>query len=56
MTKSAVEFVDTSGEGCQVAVKDNNSDKEIIVECDIVLSAVGVTPNTREYRIRRGRY
>ncbi|MCB9226793.1 MAG: dihydrolipoyl dehydrogenase [Chitinophagales bacterium] len=46
ITKSAVEFVDTSGEGCKVTVKDNNSDKETIIGCDIVLSAVGVTPNT----------
>lgn len=46
ITKAAVEFVDTSGEGCKVSVKENNTGKETIVDCDIVLSAVGVAPNT----------
>lgn len=46
ITKSAVEFVDTNGEGCKVSVKDNNTGKETIIDCDVVLSAVGVSPNT----------
>lgn len=44
MTGSSVEKVDTSGSGCKVHVKTKKG-KEVI-ECDVVLSAVGVTPNT----------
>jgi dihydrolipoamide dehydrogenase len=44
MTDSAVESVDTSGEGCKVSVKTKKGVE--ILECDIVLSAVGITPNT----------
>ena len=43
MTKSAVESVDTSGEGCKVTVKTEKGMEEI--SCDIVLSAVGVETN-----------
>ncbi len=46
MTGSAVQSVDTSGAGCKVTVKDNKSGNDTVLECDIVLSAVGVTPNT----------
>lgn len=46
ITKSAVEFVDTNGDGCQVTVKENANGKETIIDCDIVLSAVGVSANT----------
>ena len=46
MTNTAVQSVDTSGEGCQVTIKDNKTGNESVVACDIVLSAVGVTPNT----------
>jgi len=46
VTKSAVQFVDTSGDGCKVVIQNNNSNEETIIECDIVLSAVGITPNT----------
>lgn len=45
-TGHAVQSVDTSGEGCKVVVKNNKSGKEEIIECDVVLSAVGVQPNT----------
>ena len=44
MTNSSVESVDTSGSGCKVLVKTKKG-KETI-ECDVVLSAVGVTANT----------
>lgn len=44
MTGSSVESVDTSGVGCKVKVK--TKDGEIIIECDVVLSATGTTPNT----------
>lgn len=43
MTKSAVKSVDTSGEGCKVVVETKKGD--VNLECDIVLSAVGVTTN-----------
>ncbi|WP_036678827.1 dihydrolipoyl dehydrogenase [Daejeonella oryzae] len=43
MTGANVESVDTSGSGCKVQVKTANSTETL--ECDIVLSAVGVTAN-----------
>jgi dihydrolipoamide dehydrogenase len=44
LTGSNVEKVDTSGDKCQVTVK-TDKDKEK-VEVDVVLSAVGISPNT----------
>jgi dihydrolipoamide dehydrogenase len=43
LTNSEVTAVDTSGKGCKVKVK--NASGEQIIECDIVLSAVGVIAN-----------
>ena len=43
-TNSSVESVDTSGKGCVVTVKTKKGEEKI--ECDVVLSAVGITPNT----------
>ncbi|SFF54871.1 dihydrolipoyl dehydrogenase [Thermoflexibacter ruber] len=43
MTSSTVEAVDTSGEGCKVTVKTPKGIEYI--DCDIVLSAVGVATN-----------
>ncbi len=43
-TSSSVEKVDTSGEKCKVTIKTKKGDE--MVEADIVLSAVGITPNT----------
>lgn len=43
MLNSSVEKVDTSGELCQVTIKTPKGDE--IIETEIVLSAVGVTPN-----------
>ncbi len=43
MTNSEVLSVDTTGEGCKVKVKTQTG--EISLECDIVLSAVGVATN-----------
>lgn len=44
MTGTAVESVNTAGKGCVVSIKtkDGKTDK---LECDVVLSAVGITPN-----------
>ncbi len=46
MAESAVASVDTSGKGCKVTVKANKDGKESVIECDVVLSAIGVSPNT----------
>ena len=43
MTNSSVESVDTSGKGCVVTVKTKKGEEKI--ECDIVLSAVGIQTN-----------
>ncbi|CAN5896544.1 dihydrolipoyl dehydrogenase [soil metagenome] len=43
MTNASVESVDTSGNGCKVKIKAKDAEK--IVECDIVLSAVGIASN-----------
>ena len=43
---TSVESVDTSGKGCKVTVKNKKTGEIGIIECDIVLSATGVTPNT----------
>jgi dihydrolipoamide dehydrogenase len=43
MTESSVESVDTGGSGCKVKVKTKNG--ESVLECDVVLSAVGISAN-----------
>ena len=43
MTNTEVTGVDTSGKGCEVSFKSNNESSEL--ECDVVLSAVGVETN-----------
>ena len=48
MAGTSVEKVDTSGRGCKVTVKDRKSGKENEISCDVVLSAVGVSPNTEK--------
>lgn len=45
---TAVETIDTSGEGCVVTIKDNKKGTTKTIECDIVLSAVGVAANTED--------
>jgi dihydrolipoamide dehydrogenase len=42
----SVEKVDTSGAVIKVHVKSRKDGKEEVLECDVVLSAAGVTPNT----------
>ncbi len=44
LTSSSVEMVDTSGDKCKVTIKTKKGEE--VVEADIVLSAVGITPNT----------
>lgn len=43
---TSVESVDTSGKTCKVKTKDRKSGEETVIECDVVLSAAGVAPNT----------
>ncbi|WP_291723620.1 dihydrolipoyl dehydrogenase [Bernardetia sp.] len=43
MTSSEVTKVDTSGSGCKVTVKTKKGEE--VLECDVVLSAVGVATN-----------
>lgn len=45
MTGSEVTKVDTKGKGCKVTVKNNKDGKESTIECDVVLSAVGIATN-----------
>jgi len=42
-TSSEVTSVDTSGEGCKVHVKTKKGEE--VIECDVVLSAVGIATN-----------
>jgi dihydrolipoamide dehydrogenase len=44
LTSASVESVDTTGDKCKVTIKTKKGEQ--IVEADIVLSAVGITPNT----------
>lgn len=46
MTNSAVESVDTSGDGCKVKVKTKKGEE--IIEADVVLSAVGIQANIED--------
>jgi dihydrolipoamide dehydrogenase len=43
MTNASVEKVDTAGAGCKVTIKTKDGEKS--VDCDIVLSAVGIASN-----------
>ena len=43
MTNSSVEKIDSSGKGCKVSVKTKKGEE--IIECDIVISAVGIAAN-----------
>ena len=43
---TSVEKVDTKGKGCTVTLKDRKTGKTEELKCDVVLSAVGVAPNT----------
>jgi dihydrolipoamide dehydrogenase len=46
MSGTSVESVDTKGRGCKVTVKSRKDGKEEVINCDVVLSAAGVSPNT----------
>ena len=46
LANTSVESVDTSGDTIKVMTKNRKTEKEEVIECDIVLSAAGITPNT----------
>ncbi len=43
MTGASVEKVDTTGDGCKVSIKSSKGNE--VIDCDVVLSAVGVSTN-----------
>ncbi|MEM6319174.1 MAG: dihydrolipoyl dehydrogenase [Bacteroidota bacterium] len=45
MANTAVETVDTKGKGCVVTARNRKTGKVETINCDVVLSAAGVTPN-----------
>ncbi len=45
---TAVQSVDTSGKKVKVVVKNRKKDTEETIECDVVLSATGIQPNTED--------
>ena len=49
MTKSTVKSIDIIGNSCNVTIKTKNGEE--ILQADIVLSAVGITPNLEEIGI-----
>ena len=46
LANTAVETVDTKGAGCVVTAKNRKTGKVATINCDVVLSAAGVSPNT----------
>jgi dihydrolipoamide dehydrogenase len=46
LTNSSVEKVDTSGSGCKVTVKTKKGEE--VIECEVVLSAVGIQANLED--------
>ncbi len=48
MAGASVEKVEGKARQCNVTVKDRKTNKEEVVECEVVLSAVGVSPNTED--------
>jgi dihydrolipoamide dehydrogenase len=46
LVNTSVESVDTSNKVLKVTTKNRKTGKEEIIECDVVLSAAGVAPNT----------
>ena len=45
MASSSVEKVDIEGDICHVTIKDIKKNTEVMVDCDVVLSAVGIATN-----------
>ncbi len=51
MANTAVVEVKEKGKGLQVKVKNNATDKEETLPCEVVLSAVGIQPNTENINL-----
>lgn len=45
---TSVEKVETKGKQCKVTIKKRTNGKEEVIECDVVLSAVGIQPNIED--------
>lgn len=43
---TSVEKADTTGKICKVTTKDRKTGATQVIECDVILSAAGITPNT----------
>ena len=51
---TSVESVDiSSGDGCKVMIKDRKTGESKTLDCDIVMSAAGVTPNTENIGLEK---
>ncbi|MFZ1751309.1 MAG: dihydrolipoyl dehydrogenase [Saprospiraceae bacterium] len=48
LANSSVESVDISGKQCKVTIKSRKDESVQVIECDVVLSAAGVSPNTED--------
>jgi dihydrolipoamide dehydrogenase len=48
LANSAVESVDISGKQCKVTIKNRKDNTTQVLECDVVLSAAGVSPNVED--------
>ena len=48
LANSAVESVDISGKQCKVTIKNRKDNTTQVLECDVVLSAAGVSPNIED--------
>lgn len=48
MASASVEKVDIDGDVCHVTIKDMKKNAETVVDCDVVLSAVGVVTNLED--------
>ncbi len=46
LANTSVEKVDTQGDKCKVTIKNRKDGKEETIECEVVLSSAGISPNT----------
>ncbi|MBP9077634.1 MAG: dihydrolipoyl dehydrogenase [Haliscomenobacter sp.] len=53
LANTSVESVDTKGKGCAVLVKNRQTGATETIQCDVVLSAAGVTPNTENIGLEK---
>lgn len=53
LANTSVESVDTKGKGCAVLVKNRKTGATETIQCEVVLSAAGVTPNTENIGLEK---